>query len=81
MNRRDQELLDKQLWGISPRLPHKGGLVGLTILVVFFAGLATGDVLSARANMRLQVTSADVTTIGLDANSRKYSSIGFVLPK
>ena len=46
MTRRDQELLDKQLWGVSSRSPQNG----MTILMInprcFLAGIGIGDVVS-----------------------------------
>ena len=43
MNQHDMELLDKQLGGLNP--PRKDGVVGLTVILVFFIGLALGGVL------------------------------------
>jgi len=46
MNQRDQELLDKQLWGVSPSPPITGGIAGLVsfiLIVVFLTGLAIGS--------------------------------------
>ena len=45
MTRRDQELLEKQLWGVS-RSPPQNGIVILTIVAVFLAGIAIGDIVS-----------------------------------
>jgi hypothetical protein len=45
MNQRDQELLDKQLWGVSARPPGNRGLFGFAALAVFCAGLAVGSLL------------------------------------
>jgi hypothetical protein len=45
MTRHDQELLDKQLWGVSPR-PQQNGAIGLTIIAVFLVGIGIGDILS-----------------------------------
>jgi hypothetical protein len=39
MTRRDQELLDKQLWGVSSRSPQNGMTI-LMIVAVFFFGLS-----------------------------------------
>jgi hypothetical protein len=45
MTRRDQELLDKQLWGISSRSPQNGMAI-LMIVAVFLAGVGIGDIVS-----------------------------------
>lgn len=46
MNRRDQELLDKQLHAIYVP-PRSDGVLMLGILAVFFAGIALGGFLFA----------------------------------
>jgi hypothetical protein len=45
MTRRDQELLEKQLWGVSPRSPQNGIII-LIVIAVFLVGMGTGDILS-----------------------------------
>jgi hypothetical protein len=45
MDRRDRELLDKQLWGVSPS-PSQNGIITLTIVAVFLAGIGIGDIRS-----------------------------------
>ena len=45
MTRRDQELLDKQLWGVSSRSPQNGMTI-LMIVAVFLAGIGIGDVVT-----------------------------------
>ena len=45
MTRRDQELLDKQLWGVSSRSPQNGMTI-LMIVAVFLVGIGIGDVVS-----------------------------------
>ena len=45
MNRHDQELLDKQLWGVSSRSPQSGIIV-LMIIAVFLIGFGAGGILS-----------------------------------
>jgi hypothetical protein len=45
MTRRDQELLDKQLWGVSSKSPHSGTIT-MIMIAVFLVGLGTGDILS-----------------------------------
>ena len=44
MTRRDQELLDKQLWGVSPSPPRSGIIIGF--ITVFLVGIGIGDILS-----------------------------------
>jgi len=44
MDRRDEELLDKQLWSVS-NPPQNSAIVGL-IIAVFLAGVGIGDILS-----------------------------------
>jgi hypothetical protein len=45
MTRRDQELLQKQLWGASSRSPADGIMI-LIIVAVFLVGIGIGDILS-----------------------------------
>ena len=45
MNRHDQELLDKQLWGVSSRSPQNGIIV-LMIVAVFLVGMGIGGIMS-----------------------------------
>jgi len=45
MDRRDQELLAKQLWAVSSP-PHNAAIIGVTIIAVFLAGVGIGDILS-----------------------------------
>ncbi|MGB6819567.1 MAG: hypothetical protein WBE29_21810 [Pseudolabrys sp.] len=40
MTRRDRELLEKQLWGVSSRSPQNGIIILMTI------GMGIGDILS-----------------------------------
>jgi hypothetical protein len=44
MDRRDQELLDKQLSRVSPA-PRNDGVMILAIVAVFFAGMTVGSFL------------------------------------
>jgi hypothetical protein len=44
MDKRDQELLDRQLWGASPSPPHSGITIGF--ITVFLVGIGIGDILS-----------------------------------
>jgi hypothetical protein len=45
VTRHDQELLDKQLWAVSPD-PPQNGVFALTIIAVFLVGIGIGDMLS-----------------------------------
>ena len=44
MDKHDQELLDRQLWGVSPSPPHSGITIGF--IAVFLIGIGIGDILS-----------------------------------
>jgi hypothetical protein len=62
MGRRDQELLDKQLWGAGPSPPRNGGILGLEIVVVFLVGIAIGGILFAHESKQImQIASHDTT--------------------
>jgi len=45
VTRHDQELLDKQLWAVSPHSPEND-VIALTIIAVFSVGIGVGDMLS-----------------------------------
>ena len=45
MTRRDEELLEKELWAVSGA-PQNSTIIGLTIIAVFLAGIGVGDILS-----------------------------------
>ena len=45
MDKRDQKLLAKQLWSVSSP-PQNSAIIGLTIIAVFLARIAVGDILS-----------------------------------
>ena len=61
MNERDQELLDKQLWGVSPSPPRNAGRTGVAFIAVFLAGIAIGDILSRHESTRTETSSHLVT--------------------
>jgi hypothetical protein len=62
MDKRDQELLDKQLWAVSPSLPRNAGITGLEFAVVFLVGIAIGGLLFAHErNQIMQIASYDTT--------------------
>ena len=54
MNRRDQELLDKQLWGVSPTVSRNGGIIGVIFIAGFLAGIAIGDIRFGHESKRTQ---------------------------
>jgi hypothetical protein len=58
MNRRDQELLDKQLHGLN-LTPRSDGVMILAILAVFFTGIAIGGFLYAYTNNPVQIAAND----------------------
>jgi len=45
MTRSDQELLQKQLWGVSSKSPLDG-IMTLIIVAVFLVGMGIGDIVS-----------------------------------
>jgi hypothetical protein len=61
MNQRDQELLDKQLWGASPTVPRNGGIIGMMFIAEFLVGIEIGDTRFGHESKRIQTASHDVT--------------------
>jgi hypothetical protein len=59
MDRRDQELLDKQLRRLNP--PRRDSVMILAILAVFFAGMAFGGFLFPYKSEPMQIASNDAT--------------------
>ena len=59
MDQRDQELLDKQLWGVSPSPPRNGGIISLAFVAVFLTGTAIGGILFASESKQMQMASHD----------------------
>lgn len=59
MDRRDQELLDKQLWSVNPAAPRSGGTLGLTFVAAFLGGLFIGGFLFAHKSNQTQTMSHD----------------------
>ena len=57
MDQRDQELLDKQLWGVSPTPPGNEGLIGIAFLAVLLVGIAIGAILFANERQQIQTAS------------------------
>jgi hypothetical protein len=60
MDQRDQELLDKQLRGLSPPRRNDGIMI-LMVVVVFFAGMTFGDVLFTLQSVPMRTASNDLT--------------------
>ena len=56
MDKRDQELLDKQLWKASPSPPHSGIIIGF--IAVFLVGIGVGDILSKTKQVNTTSTYA-----------------------
>jgi len=56
MDRRDQELLDKQLRNV-PVAPRNDGVMILALLAVFFSGMAVGGFFYAYAHAPMQIAS------------------------
>jgi hypothetical protein len=62
MVQRDWELLDKELWGVSPSPPRDSGIIGLAFAAVFLVGIAIGGILfSHESKQMMQVASHDAT--------------------
>ena len=61
MNQRDQQLLDKQLWGVSSRPPRNADIIGPAFVIVFLVGIAIGNILSAHEGKPMQTASHDLT--------------------
>lgn len=76
MNQRDLELLDKELWGVSPSPPRSGDITGVALVTVFLAGIAIGGVLFAHDSKPTQIASHDaVAAISLLKWCSAYSGI------
>ena len=60
MEKRDWELLDKQLSGVKPIPPARyGAIIALTVVAGFLSGMAIGDVQNAHQNKPTLMTSYD----------------------
>jgi hypothetical protein len=59
MNERDQELLDKQLWGVSPSPPSRSRGLPLAFVAAFFGGLLIGGILFPHKSNQVQVPTGD----------------------
>jgi hypothetical protein len=57
MNRRDQELLDKEMRRLSP--PRNEGLIAVMLAVMFLVGMTLGSVLSPHESAPIQFASME----------------------
>ena len=57
MDRRDQELLDKQMRRLSP--PRHDGVIAVLLAAVFLVGMTLGSVLSESKTELIQIASMD----------------------
>jgi hypothetical protein len=63
MNKCDRKLLDKQLRGYTP--PRKDGVMILTLVAVFLAGVTVGGMLFPRRSDPTRNTPSEATVISL----------------
>ena len=66
MDERDQELLDKQLWGVSERPQPVGVVIGF--IMIFLVGLGTGDMLSKVRQANPVVANINLATPNASSN-------------
>ena len=59
MDKRDTELLDRELWGVSHSPPPNTAITGFIVIVIFFAGMALGGILFANDGKPPQIASND----------------------
>ena len=57
MNRRDQELLDKQMARLTP--PRHEGIITVMLAAMFLVGMTLGSVLSPHQSAPTQIASLD----------------------
>jgi hypothetical protein len=57
MNRRDRELLDKQMRSLSP--PRNDGVIAVMLAAMFLVGIALGSVLSPHQSEPTQIASME----------------------
>ena len=57
MNRRDQELLDKQMLRLSP--PQNDGAIVVLLAAMFVVGMTLGSALSPHQSEPIQIASMD----------------------
>jgi hypothetical protein len=57
MDRRDQELLDKQMQMLTP--PHNDGVIVVLLVAMFLVGITLGSVLSEPKTEPIQIASVE----------------------
>jgi hypothetical protein len=57
MDRRDQELLDKQMRRLTP--PRNEGVIAMMLAAMFLVGMTLGGFLSAHQSEPIQIASMD----------------------
>jgi hypothetical protein len=57
MDRRDQELLDKQMRRLTP--PRNDGVIAVLLAAMFLIGMTLGSVLSEPKTQPIQIASID----------------------
>jgi hypothetical protein len=57
MDRRDKELLDKQMGRLTP--PRIDGVIAMMLAAMFLVGMTLGGVLSAQKSEPIQIASID----------------------
>ena len=57
MDRRDQELLDKQMRRLTP--PRNDGVIAMMLAAIFLVGMTLGSVLSEPKTEPIQLASMD----------------------
>jgi len=57
MDRRGQELLDKQMRRLSP--PRKDGAIAVLLATLFLVGMAVGGVLTTHQSQPVQIASIE----------------------
>ena len=61
MNRRDQELLDKQMRRLTP--PRNRGVIAAMLAVMFLFGMTLGSVLSPQQSAPTQIASMEIASM------------------
>ena len=69
MDKRDQELLDKQLWGISSHPPHSGIIIGF--ITVFLVGMGIGDILSKTKQANTPLANSNYAAVNSFPNGKE----------
>ena len=61
MDRRDQELLDKQMRRLTP--PRHEGVIAVMLATMFLVGMTLGSVLSPHQSEPTQIASTQIASI------------------